>query len=86
MPFFYPLVCPSPDPCCKLCSQRADMTIVGPAAATQNLQAQFPVQSGYRLAEGFRLFLHQAGAVVKTFGAERSSIGQQADDPLPNQG
>jgi hypothetical protein len=52
----------------------------------QNLQAQFPVQSGYRLAEGFRLFLRQAGAVVKIFGAERSRIGQQADDPLPNQG
>ncbi len=45
------------DPCCKLCSQRANMTVVGPATATQNLQAQFRVQSGYRLAEGSRLFL-----------------------------
>ena len=62
------------------------MTVVGPAAATQNLQAQFPVQTGYGLAEGFRIFLHQAGAVVKIFGAQRSRIGQQADDPSPNQG
>jgi hypothetical protein len=59
-PIFYPLVCPTLDPCCKLCSQRANMTVVGPATATQNLQAQFRVQSGYRLAEGSRLFLHQA--------------------------
>jgi len=61
------------------------MTVVCPAAATQNLQAQFPVQTGYGLAEGFRIFLHQAGAVVKIFGAQRSRIGQQADDPSPNQ-
>jgi hypothetical protein len=63
---------------------KSGLTVVCPAAATQNLQAQFPVQTSYGLAEGFRIFLHQAGAVVKIFGAQRSRIGQQADDPSPN--
>lgn len=28
------------DYCCKLCGQRADMPVIGPAAATQNLKAE----------------------------------------------
>jgi hypothetical protein len=61
------------------------MPIVGSAAATQNLQAQFPVQTGDGSAEGPRIFFHQGGAIVKIFRSERSGIGQQADDPLTNQ-
>jgi len=45
------------------------MPVVGSAAATQYLQAQFPVQPGDGFAEGFRVFLHQVGALVKIFGA-----------------
>ena len=70
----------------KLCGQGPDVAVVGSAAATQDLQTHFPMQFGECSSEPLRILLHQSGAVVEVFGAERSGIGQQPDDAPPDHG